>query len=618
MSDISPPGEGTTKAGTAVAQPGDASDTWIGDWLLTFGTDDAVLPARQSAAPWLPGQREGAAFLRQAAACDRWRGLPLSILQLPDWTAWLSGELYGVARSAGVATAVTGLLEGRASAAALSGHFLLLARHKPSNEWHIWTDRHATLHAYLAANGSRRAVGTFAPAVAAAAGCTELDWEGLTSFFGFGFFGGDRTHFKVVHTLRPATHYRLDDDGRLLSGERYWHWHHTPDTSRSYDETLEAFADCFVEVMNDLTAAGRIALPISGGLDSRSTVATIAPDSPAHARLWAYSYGYSDDSVETRIAKEVAAARGLAFDAFTIGPYLFDRLPDIIAAAEGFQDVTQARQSAVSGEIAAHAAYLIAAHWGDVFLDDMGVDPSTVPDGGLVDVAVGKFHKTGSDWLLEHLCRPHSRVAPQQFLRDMTSAELERAGAVTDPDFTIKILKTEQWSARWTTASLRMFQAAAFPRLPFYDARLVDFFCTVPTSFVAGRRLQIDYLKRYASDLARVPWQVTGRDLYRNGEDSAADVARRAVRKGWRVLRRRKVIERNWEVQFLGAAGRAGLERWLLRPGLALHEFVAPRDVRTLLDAFARDPYAEKRGYTVSMLLTFSAWLEQYGRGVTG
>ncbi|RIK23685.1 MAG: hypothetical protein DCC51_02790, partial [Anaerolineae bacterium] len=141
MSDISPPGEGTTKAGTAVAQPGDASDTWIGDWLLTFGTDDAVLPARQSAAPWLPGQREGAACLRQAAACDRWRGLPLSILQLPDWTAWLSGELYGAARSAGVATAVTGLLEGRASAAALSGHFLLLARHKPSNEWHIWTDR---------------------------------------------------------------------------------------------------------------------------------------------------------------------------------------------------------------------------------------------------------------------------------------------------------------------------------------------------------------------------------------------------------------------------------------------------------------------------------------------
>ena len=50
----------------------------------------------------------------------------------------------------------------------------------------------------------------------------------------------------------------------------------------------------------------------------------------------------------------------------------------------------------------------------------------------------------------------------------------------------------EQWSARWTTASLRMFQSAAFPRLPFYDTRLADFFATVPTPLVAGRRLQID------------------------------------------------------------------------------------------------------------------------------
>ena len=31
-------------------------------------------------------------------------------------------------------------------------------------------------------------------------------------------------------------------------------------------------------------------------------------------------------------------------------------------------------------------------------------------------------------------------------------------------------------SFRWTTTSLRMFQAAAFPRLPFYDTRMADFF----------------------------------------------------------------------------------------------------------------------------------------------
>jgi hypothetical protein len=155
-----------------------------------------------------------------------------------------------------------------------------------------------------------------------------------------------------------------------------------------------------------------------------------------------------------------------------------------------------------------------------------------------------------------------------------------------------------------------MFQAAAFPRLPFYDTRLLDFFLTVPTPFVAQRRLQRDYLKRHAPDLARVPWQATGRDLFHDGGDTPADVLRRAICKGQRALTGRRIIERNWEIQFLSCRGREGLARWLLRPGLVLHQFVARRAVKSLLAAFNRNPYAAKRGYTVAMLLTFSAWLE--------
>ena len=61
-----------------------------------------------------------------------------------------------------------------------------------------------------------------------------------------------------------------------------------------------------------------------------------------------------------------------------------------------------------------------------------------------------------------------------------------------------------------------MFQPGAFPRLPFYDTRLSDFFCTVPSEFVSQRRLQIDYLKNFAPDLARIKWQVYDTNLYRH------------------------------------------------------------------------------------------------------
>ena len=583
---------------------------WAGDVLVTFGLS-AAPPARRPAAPFAAaGRGEGWRVWESPPAPD-WAGAPVMRLRDGAWTAWLLGELYATPRPD---EAVRAVLASRAAPDTLNGHFALLAHDAAVDEWHVWTNRHATLHLYYASDGHRAALGTCFRAVAAAAG-PELDWEGLTSFFALGYFAADRTFLTGARILRPATHGRFDGHGRLLSEERTWRWWHAPDAARSAAATLDEFAGRFQTVMTELLADDRVAVPISGGLDSRSTVAAIGRDA-APQRLWAYSYGYQSDSVETRLAAQIAAARGLPFQAFTIRPYLFAGLPRVMGSIEGFQEVTQARQMSVAEAIAAHSDSLIAAHWGDVWLDDMGVAHAPAP-GDAVATALYKFRKSGSDWLLDNVCRPQlGRTPPQALLRDLLAAELARIGPLDDPDFTIKALKMEQWSARWTTASLRMFQSAAFPRLPFYDTRLGDFFCTVPTQLVAGRRLQIDYLKRFAPDLARVPWQQTGRDLFSDGGLAPRHLAGRAWGKARRTLAGRRVLERNWEVQFLGDDGRAGLEEWLLRPGRRLHEYVSVTAIRDLLAAFARDPWGGRRGaapkpaYAVSLLLTLSAWLD--------
>ena len=132
----------------------------------------------------------------------------------------------------------------------------------------------------------------------------------------------------------------------------------------------------------------------------------------------------------------------------------------------------------------------------------------------------------------------------------------------------------------------------------------------MPSAFVAGRRLQIDYLKRFAPDLARVTWQPYDANLYNYQHFDSWLLPKRAVGKAWRLLAGEKTIERNWEVQFGGESGKAGLEQWLLRPGLRIHDFVSRKKLATLLEAFRKEPLKEGRGYTVSMLLTFSAWLE--------
>jgi asparagine synthase (glutamine-hydrolysing) len=586
----------------------------LGDWMLTFPTNKVGIPSRQTAAGWNLEEQGSGWELWTTNPNEAWRGTPFIRVQTPAWQSWLVGELYGTPDPANTLLSV---LSGKVSAAYLNGHFHVLAQDKIANEWHIWTNRFATLHAYHGSNGQRSSLGSFLPAVAAAAGCTQLDWSGITSFFAFGFFADDRSHYSDVLILRPATHYHYDDQGRLVSQKRYWDWWHAPDLDRTYAETVGEFADVFKSVMNDLIAEGRIGIPISGGLDSRSTIAAIDTPSSSNDRVWAYSYGYGEGSIETDIAAQVAEKRALPIHIFAIQPYLFDRLEEVLNSIEGFLDVTQARQAAITPELRRYTDRLIAAHWGDVFLDDMGLSdsaPTSMTTDELVDYALAKIKKP-SGWLLKELCRPQFSVTKtMSVLRDLFHSQLTALDHIAEPDFRMKAFKTDQWSARWTTASLRMFQAATFPRLPFYDIRISDFFATVPTAYIAGRRLQIDYLKRYAPDLAAVSWQAAGKNLFKVGRPDPMELPRRAVKKGLRKLSGRRTIERNWEIQLLGRKGQDGLGQWLLQSGLLIHEFVPQPIVAELVTAFLANPLAGKRGHTVSMLLTFSAWLELHGR----
>jgi asparagine synthase (glutamine-hydrolysing) len=593
----------------------------ISDFLFTFAVEDTELCSRLQVPAWEVSSSTETWRLWLQPAGEGWKGYPFRSIPLEGWKVWLIGELYGIGdEPESIAVLLEEVILGRKSPAQLNGHFLIVAWHSLNGRLHVWTNRFGTLHAYYGTDGRRAAVGTFFPAVAQAASRRQLDWQGLTAFFSFGFFPQDRTYFEDVRILRPASHYVFDRQGSLVQFEPYWYWWHKPDPSRTYQDTVAEFGGIFKVVMDEQMQGGRIAIPISGGLDSRSTVAAITqPRGQAedYSHVWAYSYGCSDYSIETRIARQVAAKRRLPFNAFTIKPYLFDRLDLVLRSVEGFHDLTQCRQAAVTAEIASRADYLIAAHWGDVWLDDMGLaskkERKVLSENDLINYSLQKMGKEGSKWLLEHVCcKQTAGETPQEYLKEMVGQEMAQVNHLEDQDFRIKAFKTSNWSFRWTEASLRMFQPGAFPRLPFYDNRIADFFCTVSSQFVKERRLQIDYLKQFAPDLAQIKWQVYDANLYHYQNFHTWLLPRRALKKAWRLLTRKQVIERNWEVQFQGPQGRKGLEHWLLRPGLKLHEYVLPGEVQALVRDYYEDPLKEKRGYTVSMLLTFSAWLEHY------
>ena len=306
----------------------------------------------------------------------------------------------------------------------------------------------------------------------------------------------------------------------------------------------------------------------------------------------------------------MARARNLSFTAHVIPAYLFERLPEITRTLHGCQDVTMARQMSVNAWVHERADAVLSGLWGDVWNDQMGLADGLPAKDTVAVYTFKKMAKRGYTWLIKHLHIPGlENTSIEEMLVQWIGSGLSRFAHIEDSDFRIKAYKTAQWSFRWSNASLRGFDPGGVARVPYYDTDLIDFFCTVPTAFVRDRRLQIDHIKRYAPELARIRWQQAEANLHLASSGYWISLPRRAFRKALRLATCQRPIQRNWEAQFLSQTGREGLQRWLLRPGLALHEFASPREIATLLEEMYARPTAAN-GYTVSMLLTFSAWLE--------
>jgi asparagine synthetase B (glutamine-hydrolysing) len=403
--------------------------------------------------------------------------------------------------------------------------------------------------------------------------------------------------------VRPATHVVIDRDGARHTDERYWSWTYEPQADRPANDVLAAFDETLSAVVTDHARRGRLVVPLSGGLDSRTVFAVATRDHPD--RVSALTYGYWPESPEIRIPRALAATRATELRELVVPEYVFDRLDTVLDAVEGFSALCFTRQIGALDGFAAGGERIVGAHWGDVWFDDFGA--SALHGDALTDRAFGLFSRPGGDDLQSLL-----RLGPGDHagaLRELVETELARVPDLGDPDLRIKALKTEQWSARWTIPGTCAYRAALPLALPFYDNRLVDFYLTVPTEVVSGRRLQVEYLRRHHPDLAAVPWEATGRSLLAEDGSAAGRTARRVVDKIRRSAARTPTTSRNWEVQYRSPAARAEVARRL--DGLP-DDLVDSAAVARLHADWQHRPTGSN-GYEIDMLVTLAAMLPRLG-----
>jgi hypothetical protein len=139
---------------------------------------------------------------------------------------------------------------------------------------------------------------------------------------------------------------------------------------------------------------------------------------------------------------------------------------------------------------------------------------------------------------------------------------------------------------------------------------MCQFICTVPEELLKGRKLQIEYIKRKSPSLAATPWQSKAPyNLFNSHKHLTLHHLpyriKNKLKNTWRAhIAKKPLIQRNWELQFLGKDNDKKLRHWLYE-NPELNTEIS----REIVEKYYRKFKSEDSVYwshAVSMLLTLS------------
>ncbi len=436
-----------------------------------------------------------------------------------------------------------------------------------------------------------------------------LDYKAICVFSALGFFLDTDTFWTNKSSLPAATDFELDEKGKVISSRLYFSWHYEPRDLKLAQATDE-FADLFERIVFEQSKNLKVILPLSGGLDSRTQAAALKI---VGAEVSSYSYSFSDGLDETQFAQRIAKAQEFPFLRFTINSgYLWDVVDNLAKINECYSEFTHPRQMAFIDDYEKLGDVFNLGHWGDVLFDDMGVSDD-LPFDDQVTVVLKKVVKKGGLELASALWKAWGYEGNfEEYLYERIRALHGAIDIQSSANARIRAFKSMYWAPRWTSVNLSIFESIKPISLPYYDNRMCEFICTIPEKHLAGRKIQIEYLKRRAPELANITWQDQRPfNLYNYDWNKVPwNLPNRILVKAKRVLNRKKHIQRNWELQFLGEENEKKLkERLFKEPKLT--EWIPRELIREFYRKFqTEDPVYYS--HSVAMLLTLSLFSKYF------
>ena len=392
----------------------------------------------------------------------------------------------------------------------LNGSFVIVIYDFKEKKLLIVNDRYGLMPHYYAINHGKL---LFAPEVKAILQDNtfkkELNEEAVADFFAFGEILGDKTFFKGIEVLPPASIFIYKNNGKS-SIKQYWNFNYKPDYNKSEDEFIDDVVKTFKEAVEiRMEDDYRYSVSLSGGLDSRSIVAAI--EESARKNVLAFTFGPLDCD-EVNIAKKVSSKAGTTHNVMEITPeMIIDNAEKEIFYSDGMDYIGVSYIPPIYK--------FIKEDNRDIVLDGLAFDLTL--GGSYLTKRIINANKNELFKMLYHRQRhlfsevefdklfvdsyyhQIKDIPLRSFKKQFNTVKESHPGNHCD-HFTLR-----NHVRRWTVGGHILTRTCIENSVPTYDNAIMDVILKIPPELRLNHRIYRKFLKKLSSELAQIPYDHT-------------------------------------------------------------------------------------------------------------
>ena len=439
----------------------------------------------------------------------------------------------------------------------------------------------------------------------------NLDFKAIAAFCALGYMLDDDTYSENIKVCKPSREYTINTQNQISSEREVWKWHYSPQ-DKSFKVILDEFIELFEGFVNKNTLNKSILLPISGGLDSRTLMAAVKDRQDVVLGSYEFEKGIKEIKYGRMVSKEF----NLPFFSKKIPVgYLWNNLEKIGSVNNCFSDFLHPRQFVMSNDWKGLGDSLLLGHWGDVLFDSHSKLEKLSYDKQICLLKTKILKPSGIE-LAETLWNSWGLEGSfQAYINDRLDFLYKNIN-IDHPSARIRAFKSQYWAPRWTSSNLSYFKSMGEIALPYYSDNMCKYICNVPEYYLSNRKIQIEYIKKRSSQLAKISWQkFHPLNLYNYERfNKIYYYPIRASKKMIRMLEKYlyktpNTISRNWENQFLGKRNDLKLNTFLLREN-KFNKIVSPQISKDYIIKFNKNPL--KYSHSISMLITLAVFFNSF------